>query len=210
MKKIIFSVLAISSVLSIGCSSNGNKNEQANHDMSAMGKDSMPMVTPPADKEVKAVAVTYTNMDPKITAVIKETVDHYLHIKNALAGDNGSEAASGGVSMAVAMKKIDKSLFTAEQKKIYDDIEDDLKEHAEHIGKNGSNIKHQREHFSMMSNDVYALVRAFGGGRVIYHDHCPMYDDKKGAMWLSELKEIKNPYMGAQMPACGTVEEMIK
>ncbi len=210
MKKIIFSVLVISSVLSIGCSSNDNKNEQANHDMSAMGKDSMPLVTPPADKEVKAVAVTYTNMDPKITAVIKETVDHYLHIKNALAGDNGSEAASGGVSMAVAMKKIDKSLFTAEQKKIYDDIEDDLKEHAEHIGKNGSNIKHQREHFSMMSNDVYALVRAFGGGRVIYHDHCPMYDDKKGAMWLSELKEIKNPYMGAQMPACGTVEEMIK
>lgn len=37
----------------------------------------------------------------------------------------------------------------------------------------------------MMSQYVYALAKAFGGGRTLYHDHCPMYNDK-GAMWLSE------------------------
>jgi hypothetical protein len=29
-------------------------------------------------------------------------------------------------------------------------------------------------------------------------------------MWLSETKEIKNPYLGQKMPDCGTVEEEIK
>ena len=97
------------------------------------------------------------------------------------------------------------------QKKIYDEDEGELKEHAEHIGKNADDIKHQRSHFSMMSEVMYYLVRAFGGGQVLYHDHCPMYNkDKGGAMWLSETKEIKNPYFGNEMPKCGSVEEIIK
>jgi hypothetical protein len=112
--------------------------------------------------------------------------------------------------MAEAMAKIDKSLFTAEQKKTYDGVEDDLKEHAEHIGENARNIKHQREHFAMMSEDVYDLVKAFGGGQALYHDHCPMASDNKGAMWLSETKEIKNPYFGGKMNECVTVPEVIK
>ena len=136
---------------------------------------------------------------------------HYLHIKNALANDNGREAANGGKAMEQAMSKIDKSFFTAEQKKVYDDIEDELKEHAEHIGKNGDKIEHQREHFAMMSEVIYELVKAFGAGQPIYHDHCPMYNENKGgAMWLSEMKELNNPYFGAKMPECGKVEEVIK
>jgi len=108
------------------------------------------------------------------------------------------------------MGKIDKSLLTAEQKEIYDNVEDDLKEHAEHIGKNAGHIEHQREHFSMMSEDVYDLVKAFGGGQILYHDHCPMANDNKGAMWLSEMKEIKNPYFGGKMNDCVHVVEIIK
>jgi len=112
--------------------------------------------------------------------------------------------------MESTIKKLDKSFLTADQKKVWDGFEDDLREHAEHIGKNAGNIKHQREHFSMMSEDVYDLVKAFGGGRAIYHDHCPMYNEGKGAIWLSETKEVRNPYFGAKMPTCGTVEEVIQ
>ena len=157
------------------------------------------------------VRPTFSNLDPKLTTSLKTIVNHYLHVKNALASDNGSEAASAAKGMEKVMSGLDKSLFAADQKKAYDDIEEDLKEHAEHIGKNGDNIKHQREHFSMMSEDVYDLVRAFGGGQALYHDHCPMYNrDNGGAMWLSETKEVKNPYFGSEMPRCGKVEEVIK
>ena len=210
MKKIFFYVLPITAILFTACNNSGSKNETEGHDMSTMNKDSMPQAIPSDNKEIIAVAVTYTNVDAKAAASLKEIVAHYLHVKNALANDNGSEAANGGKAMAKAISGLDKSLLTAEQKKVYDDIEDDLKEHAEHIGKNGDNIKHQREHFSMMSEDVYDLVKAFGAGQPMYHDHCPMYNENKGAMWLSEMKEVKNPYYGGKMNDCVKVMEVIK
>ncbi len=37
-----------------------------------------------------------------------------------------------------------------------------------------------------------------------------MANDGKGAIWLSEVKEIKNPYLGSKMPDCGSVKETIK
>ncbi|MES1221520.1 MAG: DUF3347 domain-containing protein, partial [Bacteroidota bacterium] len=160
----------------------------------------------------KSIEITprFTDLNPSASSSIKTVVDHYLHIKNALVKDDASDAADAAKEMHEAMIKVDKSLLTAEQKKIYDDIEDDLKEHAEHIGKNGGDIEHQRGHFAMMSDDMYDLVKAFGGGRVLYHDHCPMVNDNKGGMWLSETKEIKNPYFGGKMNECVTVPEVIK
>ena len=148
--------------------------------------------------------------DGMVSASIKEIVEHYLHLKNALANDNTKDAAAAGKEIVIAMGKLDKSLLTAEQKKLYEDVEDDAREHAEHIGENAGNIKHQREHFDILSNDVYDLVKAFGSGQVLYKDFCPMYNDKKGAIWLSEFKEIKNPYYGKKMLTCGSIKEEIK
>jgi hypothetical protein len=44
----------------------------------------------------------------------------------------------------------------------------------------------------------------------LYHDHCPMANDNKGAMWLSEVREVKNPYFGGKMNECVKVQEVIK
>jgi len=208
MKKKLTSVLAISAILFAACNSGGNKKEQEGNNMST---DTTQHAVTTDDKEIKEVAVTYSNVDAKAAASFREIVSHYLHIKNALTNDNAGEAANGAKAMGKALNKLDKSLFTAEQKAVYDQDEEELKEHTEHIGKNGDNIKHQRSHFSMMSEVMYNLVKSFGGGQPIYHEHCPMYNkDKGGAMWLSETKEVKNPYFGSEMPKCGSVEEIIK
>lgn len=208
MKKNFLSILAISTVLLAAC--NNSKNEPEEHDMNNMGKDTMPHAAATEDADIKTVSVVFTGIDAKAAASIKEIVDHYLHIKNALANDNGNEAASGAKAMEKAIGKLDKSLLTAEQKSAYDRNEEELKEHADHIAKNGDKISHQRLHFVMLSEVVYELVKNFGAGRPLYHDHCPMARDNMGAMWISETKEIKNPYFGAQMPVCGTVEEVIR
>ena len=210
MKKIVISVLTICAFAFIACNNSGRKNEQTGHDMNKMNKDTAQSVTVTDDKDIKMVAVTYSNIEAGSAATIKEIVDHYLHIKNALANDNGSEAASGAKAMEQALGKIDKSLLTAEQKTAYDKNEEELKEHAEHITKNSDKIEHQRSHFVMLSEVIFELVKDFGGGRPLYHDYCPMARDNQGAMWISESKEIKNPYFGAKMLTCGTVEEVIK
>ena len=207
MKQKLNSVLAIIASLFAACNDSGT-NEKEVHEMN---KDTTQHVTTSANKEIREVAVTYTNVDAKAAASLKEIVDHYLHIKNALANDNGSEAANGGKAMEQVLNKIDKSFFTSDQKKVFDNIEEELKEHADHINKNSDKIGHQREHFAMMSEVIYELVKAFGAGQPIYHDHCPMYNENKGgAMWLSETKEIRNPYFGSEMSKCGIVEEVIR
>ena len=208
MKRIVIGLIAVGAVMFSACNSGGDKSQE-DHDMDSMSKDTA-QATTTDDKDIKAVSVTFTNVDAGISGGIKEIVSHYLHIKNALVNDDSKEAASQGKALAEGMGRLDKSFFTPEQKKIYDGVEEDLKEHAEHIGENAGNIKHQREQFSMMSQYVYDLSKAFGGGRPLYHDHCPMYNDNKGAMWLSETKEIKNPYYGDEMLTCGTVEEKIQ
>jgi len=209
MKKIIFSVLTACILILLACNNNESKTNNAEHDMNKMKTDTIQQPQK-EEKEIKSVEVVFKNVDTKVAASVKTIVDHYLHIKNALTNDNGNEAANGAKAMEKAINSLDKSLFTAEQKKVYDDMEDDLKEHADHIGKNGDKIKHQRSHFAMLSTDMYQLVKNFGAGQPIYHDHCPMYNENKGAMWLSEMKDVKNPFYGVEMLTCGTVEEVIK
>jgi hypothetical protein len=209
MIKTSITALAFGVLTFAACKNGDNKNEHAGHDMEGMSNDSAQQVATTAEKEVKAVAVTYTNVDAKAAASLKETVDHYLHIKNALANDNGAEAATGAKAMESALSKMDKSLLTAEQKTTYDKIEEGLKSTAASIAKSSNDIKQQRAQFVFMSEAVYGLVKNFGAGRPLYHDYCPMARDDQGAMWISELKEIKNPYFGDQMLTCGTVEEVI-
>ena len=141
---------------------------------------------------------------------IKSITENYLQIKNALTNGKPAEAGESANKMLAGMKGFDKSLLSADQKKVYDEQEGNLRTSAEHIAKSTGDIEHQREQFSTMSESLYTVVKAFGGGKTLYHDHCPMAKDGKGAMWLSETKEIKNPYFGDKMMECGEVNEIIR
>lgn len=206
MKRIFLSVLGLSALLFSACNDDGGKKNE-NHDQH---KDTTGHATVKDDEEVKTITVTYTNLDPQAATSIKAVADHYLHIKNALANDDSKEAASGAKAMATVIAKLDKSLLTAEQKGAFDKKEERLKEQSAAIAANADKIKDQRTHFVMLSETMYDFVKSFGGGRPLYHDHCPMAKDNQGAMWLSETKAVKNPYFGAAMPACGSVEEVIQ
>lgn len=190
MKTILFGI-AIAATTVTACADNANKSKEVK--TTDTTKASTPATTEKAG-----------------TASANEVVTHYLHLKNALTNDDAKEAATAGKAIAEAITKIDAASLTADQKKVYDDVKDDMKEHAEHIGDNAGKIDHQREHFEMLSNDLYDLVKALGSEQTLYKDHCPMYNDNKGANWLSEVKEIKNPYLGKKMPTCGTMKEEIK
>lgn len=130
----------------------------------------------------------------------------YLELKNALTKDDDKAAGSAGKEIVKALASFDKSTLNAEQSKVYTDIHDDAKEHAQHIGDNIGNIKHQREHFETLSEDIYELAKSMGGKK-LYYTNCPMYNNNKGANWISEVKEIRNPYLGQEMLECGTIKE---
>jgi hypothetical protein len=149
-------------------------------------------------------------VQPGSTVSIKEIVNGYLLLKNALVADNTKDAASAGKTLESAFKSFDKNALNAEQKKAYEEIEEDAREHAEHIGDNGGKIEHQREHFDMLSKDIYDLVKVFGSEQTLYQDFCKKYNKGKGASWLSETKEINNPYLGKKISACCVMKGEIK
>ena len=71
-------------------------------------------------------------------------------------------------------------------------------------------INEQRNHFKELSIAITSAVQMYGIGQVVYNQFCPMADDNKGAYWLSNDKNVLNPYFGSAMIACGSVKQVIE
>lgn len=134
-------------------------------------------------------------------------IEGYLQIKNGLVSDSKEATAKGATALVTSFSEFDMSKLTGETHNEYMEIMESAKEHAEHIVK--SDMKHQREHFEALSTDINDLVALLGTEKTLYQDFCPMANNNKGAYWLSEVKEIKNPYFGASMLKCGSVKKQI-
>ncbi|MDB5200608.1 MAG: hypothetical protein JWQ27_17 [Ferruginibacter sp.] len=200
MKILIFSI-AMTATNLMACNTNDNKASETTK--SEVTKDTLAQQSATADTVAQASTGT--------VFPVKEIIGRYLQVKNALAKDNSKDAANAGNELVASLAQIDPTKLSPEQQKSYTELADDLNEHAEHIGSNPGKIEHQREHFMMMSKDIADLVKTFGNaGQTLYKDFCPMANDGKGATWISEVKEIKNPYLGSKMPDCGTLKETIK
>ncbi|RYY20379.1 MAG: DUF3347 domain-containing protein [Chitinophagaceae bacterium] len=190
MKTII--LIAVASISILAC----NSDDKQSQETSVTGTDT---------------SQTEAQASPGVNSInpIKEVVSSYLNLKNALANDDGKAAALAGSAVQKAIANADTASFSADQKKMFAEVNEDAIEHAEHIAANATNIEHQREHFETLSKDLYDMVKAFGTSQTLYQTHCPMYNKNKGANWLSETKEVKNPYFGSKMLTCGEVKEQI-
>lgn len=142
----------------------------------------------------------------KATAIL----NNYLQLKNALVADDTEKAAMAGKNLHDAFSQFDRTSIAEAQKQEVTEIIDDALEHAKHVSENSGKMGHQREHFEMLSKDIKDLIAITGTDRKLYQTYCPMYNNKKGAIWLSEIKEIKNPYFGSKMMTCGSIQKEIQ
>lgn len=136
-------------------------------------------------------------------------IANYLELKNALVADNTEAAANAGKTLLDDFDKFDQSSIAEAQKQEVVDIIENAREQAEHISENSGKMDHQREHFEILSKDVIDLIAITGTDKKLYQDFCPMFNDGKGALWLSEIKEIKNPFYGSKMLTCGSIQKEI-
>lgn len=209
MNKLICGLIICTAIVFTSCNDN-KKTSHEDHTAAHSAGNSTP--TAEADKpyEIKTIPVSFKNTDPAISSTLNTITGNYLTIKNALASDNAGEAAAAAKSLSENLAGIDKSRFSAEQRSAFDKSEQGLSEHAVQINASAGDIKGQRNHFILLSNSIYGLVKKFGGGRTLYHAHCPMANNNQGALWISESMEIKNPYFGSEMLTCGSIEEQIQ
>ncbi|AZA92839.1 Protein of uncharacterised function (DUF3347) [Chryseobacterium nakagawai] len=214
MKNITLSIVAvIMAFVTVSCNQTSNKSEKSSND-SAVVSEEQSSAQPKENDTVTTTAVTDTSKGETVktattTFSIAPIITDYLSLKNALASNNDKAAASAGKKLFATLNKVDMNSIPADKHSKYMDIADDAKENAEHIGENAGNIDHQREHLASLSEDLKDLVSLFGTPQTLYQDHCPMFNDGKGAVWFSESKEIKNPYYGSKMISCGKVQQTI-
>ncbi len=187
---------AIATSVFIACNSRGDADNESS--------------TKPESASISKAGSDTANSTSAITSSdfsITEIMSDYLKLKNALTNDNAKSASEAGNALVAGFTKLETNSLSTDQKKKFTEISEDAKEHAEHIAANAGNIQHQREHFATLSKDVNDLISTFGTEQKLYQDFCPMYNDGKGAIWISETKEIKNPYYGSKMLTCGAVKK---
>jgi hypothetical protein len=154
------------------------------------------------------VKALFTNLDAKVAVHINKIASNYMLIKDALVKRDSANAKKSATMLVETISTFDNSYFPALQKIEYDKHRYVIKEQAQQVIEN-ADIELQKGDFAMLSNHVYDLVKAFGAGRKLYYNYCNMAFDNNGAIWLSETNAIQNPYMGAQMITCGSVEKII-
>jgi hypothetical protein len=68
----------------------------------------------------------------------------------------------------------------------------------------------KRKAFEVVSEQVYGLAQAVQYDQeVVYRQFCPMAFNDKGAVWLSNVSDIRNPYLPKTMLHCGEVKDSL-
>lgn len=133
-----------------------------------------------------------------------------LQLKDALVSSDAEKATLSASEIKSALTKVDLALLKDEALMDWMGYLKILNENLERIA--GSNdLVLQRQAFSSFSDVLYKSLKEFGaGGIMVYYAQCPMANNNSGAYWLSDSKEIRNPYFGSEMLTCGKVKETIQ
>lgn len=124
-----------------------------------------------------------------------QLLNSYYDIKNALVNSDAATASAKANEFIKASESI--NIVTLKDKLISD---------AKLIA-TAKDIQAQRNYFASLSLNFYSLAKQIKlSDESIYQAYCPM----KKMYWLSNEKEIKNPYYGKMMLTCGNVTDTIK
>ena len=130
-------------------------------------------------------------------------------MKDALITSDGTKAAAASKELLTAVNNVKMDKLDMEAHMVWMKVVNTIQKDAENIG-NTKDIKIQRDHFTSLSKDMYTLIKVSKYETPVYYQFCPMFNDGKGAKWLSKENAVKNPYYGSMMLSCGKTVETIK
>lgn len=140
---------------------------------------------------------------------LEAVFDNYFLVKDALITSNGNSTASASKELVTAINNVKMDKLDMDVHMVWMKVVNTIQKDAENIG-NTKDIKIQRDHFTTLSKDMYTLIKVSKYETPVYYQFCPMFNDGKGANWLSKENAVKNPYYGSMMLSCGKTVETIK
>lgn len=140
---------------------------------------------------------------------LKAVFDNYFLVKDALITSNGISTASASKELVTAINNVKMDKLDMDVHMVWMKVVNTIQKDAENIA-NTKDVKIQRDHFTTLSKDIYTLIKVSKYETPVYYQFCPMFNDGKGANWLSKENAVKNPYYGSMMLSCGKTVETIK
>ena len=163
----------------------------------------------PVHNRIKDMSHSYRAV-PAFQMQLREVFIASLELKEALVSSDAGKTSASTPEVKNSISKVDMSLLNDEALMDWMSYLKTLNESVEQISAS-TDLSLQRKAFASFSDALYKSVKMFGlGGMRAYHEFCPMANNKAGAYWLSDSKEIRNPYFGNDMLTCGKVKETIR
>ena len=164
---------------------------------------------PPSQPANRPSEPVTEKIDPAFKDQLQEVYDAYIPMKNAFVASDAAEIMAGA-------KKVKSALGTVEMERLQGDAHmrwmNDLETMVRSISTiaDRQELTTQREAFATFNDAFYNAIETFGLAKdTVYYQYCPMANGDEGAYWLSEMKEIRNPYFGDEMLGCGETRETL-
>ncbi|MBS9523070.1 DUF3347 domain-containing protein [Litoribacter alkaliphilus] len=135
---------------------------------------------------------------------VKAFYSEYLNLKNALVA-NDKEASDKAVQNLQGLLNNDNfNSMEGRASAVVSQMGSSLR------SMDGESVEGKREELNTLSMSLFTMLKAADHGVENAHlQYCPMAFNDQGAYWVSDVKEIRNPYFGDKMLKCGSVKESI-
>lgn len=168
-------------------------------------------------KQLETNALT-VSVDGAAKASMTNLLNTYYQVRDALVEYDTAAANLASLSLHAAADSIktdgiSDSALAATLKNFAGNISS---ESVALVGK--KDLVEKKRSFSMISENLYPMLQAVQYNEaVVYHQMCPMaFNDNEAAFWLSNNREIVNPYLGKKHPKyasgmlhCGEVKDSL-
>lgn len=144
-------------------------------------------------------AVLSITAQNKTNPQLEKLYQNYIAVKSALASDDFKKTSVAAGEFLKTVSLLNSK--TLDEKKL-----NSLKSESKTISL-AKNIAAQRKAFYKLSEVMIAAANENKiSDKTIYVQYCPMAEGS----WLSNEKQISNPYYGSSMLKCGSVKSEIK
>jgi len=182
----------------ISCNTNTNNNTKNTSDSAAVSTAS---TTAPKSK-LNAAGTQ------KLTTMLAD----YYGLKNAMLALNATTTDSFAKKLSASTADMQAYATTDTASKLISPYLDSMNTGLQQImAIKDPSCKQQQVPFNKVSDQLFAILKKTDLRNAnIYLQHCPMALEEKGAHWLSNETEIKNPYFPKTMIDCGDLEDSLK
>ena len=148
------------------------------------------------------------NTPDNFKAQLSSLSDKYLLLKNAFVETNAEAAKEAATAFLQELENVDMTLVKGEAHQYWMQQLAAFQGHGKKIT-SLDEVEMQRQQFDFLSDAMINSITAFGTKNKLFVQFCPMAFDNKGADWISDVGEVRNPFFGDKMMKCGLVTDTL-